>query len=180
MNLKLREIMLNDLEYYFELNHPDKSFHNFNGPYFKKQTEAELKKYIEKLKEKLLNWETNVLKSKKLIVNMDTDELIWEVNWYWKSEETLWMEIWIVIFNEDYWGKWIWFEAMNIWINELFKENKNIVRLWLSTWSWNKAMMALAMKLGFKKEAVYRKARIVNNEYFDSVSYWILREECEK
>jgi putative hydrolase of HD superfamily len=40
-------------------------------------------------------------------------------------------------------------------------------------------MMALAEKLGLKKEAVYRKARIVKGEYFDSVSYGILRDEWE-
>jgi putative hydrolase of HD superfamily len=38
-------------------------------------------------------------------------------------------------------------------------------------------MMRLAEKLGFIKEAVYRKARIVNNEYYDSISYGILKEE---
>ncbi len=38
-------------------------------------------------------------------------------------------------------------------------------------------MMALAEKLGFKKEAEYRKARIVDGQYYDSVSYGILREE---
>lgn len=40
-------------------------------------------------------------------------------------------------------------------------------------------MLGLAEKLGFKKEAVYRKARIVINEYFDSISYGILREEWD-
>ena len=30
-----------------------------------------------------------------------------------------------------------------------------------------------------KKEAEYRKARIVNGEYYDSVSYGILKEEWQ-
>lgn len=38
-------------------------------------------------------------------------------------------------------------------------------------------MMNLAEKLGLKKEAVYRKARIVDNKYYDSISYGILMEE---
>jgi putative hydrolase of HD superfamily len=47
----------------------------------------------------------------------------------------------------------------------------------MTTWSGNTRMMHLAEKLGFVKEAVYRKARIVNGIYYDSVSYGILREE---
>lgn len=41
-------------------------------------------------------------------------------------------------------------------------------------------MMNLAEKLGLKKEAVYRKARIVDKKYYDSISYGILKEEWEK
>lgn len=87
------------------------------------------------------------------------------------------MEIGIVIFNEEYWGKGIGSTALKIWINEIFSENPKLVRLGLSTWSGNKRMMKLAEKLKLKKEAVYRKARIVNEQYYDSVSYGILREE---
>lgn len=177
MNLKLREIQLKDLEEYSILNHPDRKFHNLNWPYFKRKSESELLEFIKEIKTRLLKWEWNVLEDRELIVDKNNGELIWEVNWYWKSEETLWMEIWIVIFNEDYWGKGIWYTAMKIWINELFQERKDIIRLWLTTWSWNKAMIWLTEKLGFKKEAVYRKARIVDEKYYDSVSYWILREE---
>jgi len=41
-------------------------------------------------------------------------------------------------------------------------------------------MIELAKKLGVQKEAEYRKARIVNGKYFDSISYGILREELER
>jgi len=40
-------------------------------------------------------------------------------------------------------------------------------------------MMNLAEKLGFVLEARYRKARIVEDQYYDSISYGILREEWE-
>ena len=39
--------------------------------------------------------------------------------------------------------------------------------------------MKLAEKLGMKKEAVYRKARIVDNKYYDSLSYGILRQRWD-
>ena len=41
-------------------------------------------------------------------------------------------------------------------------------------------MMKLAEKLGLKKEAIYRKARIVESEYYDSISYGVLKEEWDK
>lgn len=178
MKIYLRELELKDLKQYLYWNNPKMEFYNFNWPYFKRKTEEELIEYIDELEKRLINKENNVLENKKIIVD-ENDELIWEVNWYWKSEETLWMEVGIVIFNEEFWWKWIWFIALKQWINEIFEVNPKIIRLWLTTWSWNIWMMKLAEKLKFKKEAVYRKARIVDWKYYDSVSYWILREEWE-
>ncbi len=180
INLIIRELEMKDLNDYLYWNHPSREFHKFNGPYYGRKNEEELTKYIEEMKELLLKGEINVLKNKKIIVNKDTDEIIGQVNWYWKSEETLWMEVGIVIFNEDYWGKGIGYKALRMWIDDIFNEKPELVRLGLSTWSGNLRMMSLAEKLGLTKEAVYRKARIVNNEYYDAISYGILKEEWEK
>lgn len=59
----------------------------------------------------------------------------------------------------------------------MFKEKTEIVRIGITTWSGNSGMIRLAKKLGMKEEARYRKARIVNGKYFDSVSYGILKKE---
>ena len=53
----------------------------------------------------------------------------------------------------------------------------DIVRLDLRTWSGNTGMMRLAEKLGYKLEAVFRKARIVEGTYYDGLGYGVLREE---
>lgn len=177
MNIILRELEIKDLDDYLYWNHPSREFHKFNGPYYERSSEEELKVYIEELKELLLKGERNVLKNKEIIVNKDTDEIIGQVNWYWKSQETLWMEVGIVIFNENYWGKGIGYTALKMWINKIFDGNPKFIRIGLTTWSGNLRMMRLAEKLGLKKEAVYRKARIVDNQYYDSVSYGILKEE---
>jgi len=177
MELILRELKLIDLEDYQKWKHPDREFHRFNGPYYHHETESELAQLVAWYREKLISGEKNVLQNKKIIANQDTDEIIGEVNWYRKSQETLWMELGIVIFNEQYWGKWIGSRALRMWVNEKFLEHPELVRLGLTTWSGNTRMMALAEKLWLVKEAVYRKARVVNQEYFDSVSYGILREE---
>ncbi len=179
MEVKLRDIRLKDLDDLLYWTHPDREFHRFNGPYFPKETQEELEKSIEVLRGKLVAGDPNPYGNKKIIANKDTDEIIGSVNWYWKSAETLWMEVGIVIFNENYWGRGIGKIALEMWIDQLFTSHPDIVRLGLSTWSGNPRMMRLAEKLGLKREAVYRKARIVEGRYYDSVSYGILREEWE-
>ena len=82
-----------------------------------------------------------------------------------------------IIFNENYWGKGIGQLALALWVQKLLDKRPELIRIGLSTWSGNQRMMKLAEKLGFKQEAIYRKARIVDGAYYDSVSYGILREE---
>ena len=179
IDIVLRDLKIEDLEDYLYWNHPSREFHKFNGPYFTKDNEEELREYVDHLKEQFIKGENNIFSNRKIIANKDTDEIIGQVNWYWQSQETLWMEIGIAIFNEHYWGQGIGYNALTIWIDEVFEQNPKLVRIGLSTWSGNERMMRLSEKLGLKKEAVYRKARIVNNEYYDSVSYGILKEEWE-
>jgi len=180
INIVLRELELKDLEDYFYWNLPSREFHKFNGPYYRKRSEEELRKHIGELKLLLLEGEKNALKNKKIIANKDTDEIIGSVNWYWKSQETLWMEIGIVVFNDEYWGHGIGYKALRMWIDKVFAQNPKLIRIGLSTWSGNERMMKLAEKIGLKREAVYRKARIVDNQYYDSVSYGILKEEWQR
>lgn len=180
VNIILRELEIKDLEDYLFWSNLSHEYHHYNGPYYKQRDLEELRKYIEELRVLLLKGEKNVLENKKIIADKDTDKIVGLVNWYWKSQETLWMEIGIVIFNEEYWGEGIGYIALEMWIDEIFNLNPKLIRIGLSTWSGNERMMKLAEKIGLKKEAVYRKARIVSNQYFDSISYGILKEEWKE
>lgn len=171
--ITVKKLEKNDLPKYKYWLMPKHKYHEFNGPYFKKKTNKEVEKYIEYLKIKLFKEDFEI--NFKLIIF--DDKIIGELSWYWKSKETLWLEIGIIIFDEKYWGKGIGFLALKKWINILFKEKKDIIRIGLTTWSGNIGMIKLSEKLGLKKEAEYKKARIVNGVYYDSVSYGILREE---
>jgi len=177
--IKLRKIEISDLENYQYWKLPIHKYHSLNGPYFKKKTDKEVRNLIEDMRSKFGNTFNNPLSQKKLISN-DENHIIGEVSWYWRSEETLWIEIGIVIFDEQYWGKGIGYKAMKLWITELFDTKQEIVRLGFTTWSGNIGMIKLAKKLKMKKEAEYRKARIVNGKYYDSVSFGILKEEWSK
>ncbi|WP_074407898.1 MULTISPECIES: GNAT family N-acetyltransferase [Aquimarina] len=173
----LKRLEIEDLDNYEFWKHPKHSYHLLNGPYFKKATKTEIEKEMQTLKIKLQN-DKNILENLRIITN-ENNEMIGEVSWYWKSKETNWLEVGIVIFNEKFWIIGIGYTALKLWINEVFRIKDSIVRIGITTWSGNVGMIKLAKKLGMKEEARYKKARIVNEEYFDSVSYGILREEWE-
>lgn len=177
MSYYIRDIKIKDLDDYYTLNHPDREHHKFNGPYFAPLTEIELQERIKSIKAKLENNEARPFGNRKIIADIDNDKIVGFVNWNWKSEETLWLEVGIVIFNEDYWGKGIASTVLREWINQVFEEHPEIVRIGLSTWSGNIGMCKVAEKIGLHQEACYRNARIVDGKYYDSISYGILREE---
>lgn len=176
--ITLRPLTISDLEKYHHWQLPSHEYHALNGPYFTKKSEAEIQDFIHELKSNFENGTENPLPQKRLIADA-ANQIIGEVSWSWRSKETLWKEIGIVIFDKNYWSKGIGYQALQMWITELFETHQAIVRLGLTTWSGNIGMIKLAEKLNMKQEAVYRKARIVRGEYYDSVSYGILREEWE-
>ncbi|TVQ24366.1 MAG: N-acetyltransferase [Spirochaetaceae bacterium] len=174
--IRLRDIREADLEAYRDCLHPDRAYHFLNGPYYPGPDTDIITTIIDRCRAKLTDGESPVLKNKLLIVN-DAEELLGEVSWFWKSEETNWMEIGIVVFDEGNWGKGIGYAALTRWISLLFAEHPELVRIGLSTWSGNAGMIGLARKLGMVEEARYVNARIVNGEYFDSVSYGIQKAD---
>ena len=177
IEINLREILITDLDNYYYWNLPEREFHKRNAPYFEKMTELELRNHVAKIRTELFKGNLESFTNKKIISNAKTNELIGEVSWYWKSQETKWLEIGIVIFNEKYWNKGIGKKALTKWINNIFDANLDLVRIGFTTWSGNIGMVKLGESLKFRKEAEYKKARIVNGKYFDSISYGILREE---
>lgn len=177
MEIIIRDIKLEDMEDYLHMNHPSRKFHEFNGPYFKRTTEEELIENVRVIKNKIKDGVENPFGQKKIIADKHTDKIIGVVNWYWKSQETAWLEVGLAIFNEDYWGKGIGTIALKQWIDMVFNQRPDIIRIGLTTWSGNKRMMALAEKLGLNLEACYKSARIVKDEYYDSISYGILKKD---
>ena len=173
--ISIRAINLNDLAAYDHWCQPMHAYHTFDEPYNPKKSAEEISIYIGELRQGLQNGEA-VLAQRKMIVDPN-NSLLGEVSYTWKSIETNWMEIGIVIFDESYWGRGLGSQALRLWITELFKEHTDIVRIGLSTWSGNAGMIKLAANLGMRQEACYQNARIVNGQHYDSVSYGLLREE---
>ncbi|WP_233340825.1 GNAT family N-acetyltransferase [Streptococcus sp. 121] len=96
---------------------------------------------------------------------------------YWEDEKTRWLEIGIVIYDENYWGKGFGTQALREWISDTFDTFDMIEHIGLTTWSGNERMMKSSEKLGLKQEARIRKVRYWQGVYYDSVKYGVLREE---
>lgn len=175
--IKLRDWIEEDLAKYEFWYRGKKKWMEFDAPYYQKPSVKEIQAKITEIQKKIKtsSWENP--RKRLVISSRNNDKLIGTVSWYWQSKETYWKSIGIVIYDDQHWGKGVGFEALQLWINYLFKIDSKLVRLDLRTWSGNQRMMELAKKLGFKEEARFRKARIINGEYFDSIGMGILREE---
>jgi len=173
----LRDWVIADLTDYTYWNTGHHEWMDFNGPYYPNLTTEELDKQVALYNDKIIkdNWPNP--RRTLVIANKSDNAFIGTVNWYWQSKETNWMSIGIAICDDKQWSKGIGYQALKIWIDYLFKSDLKLVRLDLRTWSGNLGMIKLGEKLGFKMEARFRNARIVNGQYYDSIGMGILKDE---
>ncbi len=176
----LRDWLVKDLDEYAFWNTGKRKWMDYDAPYYSKPSAQETQRRVEEYERKISHNDWPIPRKQLVIASKNTDELIGTVSWYWQSEETNWKSIGIALYDEHHWGKGLGYEALYLWVTYLFRECKEIVRLDLRTWSGNKGMMRLAEKLGFREEARFRKARIVDGCYYDSIGMGILREEWEQ
>jgi len=175
--ISLRDWQLSDLPHYTHWLQPGHKWQFFDGPYYPKPKSENIPNIISDLKRSMPHDATVIPRRRLVIANLKNDEFIGLVSWYWQSRETNWLSVGIAIHDEAQWGQGFGYEALGLWCSYLFQTMPTIVRLDLRTWSGNNGMMHLAQKLGFREEARFRSARIVDGEYFDGLGYGILREE---
>lgn len=159
---------------------PGHEWHNFDGPYYPSATPEEVEQMIARRRDAILNNSFPTPRRSMAVVDQESDTLIGMVSWYWQGEETNWLCIGICIYDPAFWGNGRGYEALGLWTDYMLGANPTLVRIGLATWSGNVRMLRLAEKLGFKQEACFRKARIVNGQYYDGMAYGTLREEWEK
>ncbi len=175
----LRDWQVQDLDSYAYWQMPDREWQAFDGPYYPRIKVDKIPDMIQKLREKIEADKWERVRKRLPIISPSENRLIGTVSWYWVSQETEWLAVGIGIYEPDEWGRGIGYEALGLWCDYLWAFLPEIVRLDVRTWSGNKGMMRLAEKLGFKEEARFRKARIVNGNYYDGMGYGILREEWQ-
>jgi len=177
--IKLRDIKTDDLELFRKWQIGDQQWKQLDGPYYKKNTEEEVDEFLELIKQNIESGKWPNPRKRLIIADLETDKFIGDVSWYWQSVETNWISHGIVLYDPQNWKTGIGYEAFGIWSQYLFDAMTRIARLDLRTWSGNHGMIALARKLGFTLEAQFRKARIVDGKYYDSIGFGILREEWQ-
>ncbi len=85
-------------------------------------------------------------------------------------------ELAILIGDKTYWGKGVGFEAAQLIITHGFN-NINLNSIKCGTFSNNKGMQSLALKLGMKKAGTLRQAAFKESNYLDIIQYDILLTE---
>ena len=178
-SLCLRDWRLHDLEAFRRWSIGHYKWKDMNGPYYPSSTPEEIEQAVEVYVRNIEAGKWPRPRRMLVIAEKESDALLGTVSRYWQSEETNWLSIGLVIYDDANWGKGIGKEALSLWIGYLFDAMPELVRLDMRTWSGNVGMMKLAEKLGFKEEARFRMARIVKGEYFDGMGYGLLRKEWE-
>ena len=177
--IKLRGWHLEDLEVFKHWQKPGHQWQELDGPYYRSDKDQS-EELTEALRHKIVQNDFASPPMRLVIADISNNQLIGTVSSYWESVETYWLCIGITIFEPKNWGQGVGQEALGLWIEFLFKNRPELVRLDMRTWSGNQGLMRLAEKLGFKQEACFRMARVVDGRYFDGLGYGILRSEWEK
>lgn len=113
-----------------------------------------------------------------VVARPDDDRFLGLVSWHWKSRETDWRRIGIVLHDPASRSGGIGTEAVALWTTYHFAST-DIVRLDYSTWCGNARMCGVGQKLGWTEEGRFRQARTVNGNRYDSVVYGVLRSGWE-
>lgn len=94
------------------------------------------------------------------IVARDDGQMLGQVTWQADpGDEAATRGLSIVIYNPDFWGYGLGYEALGLWIDYLFGADATLTRLELRTWNSNQGMVRLAQKLGFEEVTPMRRRR---------------------
>jgi RimJ/RimL family protein N-acetyltransferase len=177
--IMLRDFVMDDLDAIHYWLQPGHRWQELDGPYYPNPTAAEIEATLNRIRKSIQHNGWPSPRQRQAIADKTTGKIIGQVSRYWISEETHWPAIGIGIFDPAHWRQGKGYEALGLWSEYLFRNEPKFVRLDLRTWSGNTGMMKLALKVGYKEEARFRMARIVNGEYYDGLGYGILRSEWE-
>ncbi|MGX6979573.1 GNAT family N-acetyltransferase [Vagococcus elongatus] len=118
------------------------------------------------------------VESPKTYLVLYQNQIIGAVSWEWEDGELKkWLEFGVVIFVHEYWNQGLGTEICRMWIHHIFSTQTELLKIGFTTWSGNYRMVKIGKKLNMMLEANIRKVRYYEGEYFDSISFGLLREE---
>lgn len=173
MPVIIRAMRADEVEPFWHLafSNPAAEWTKWNGPYFHDQlpTRAEFMATADR------EWVHQPLRQ---VIDVD-GAIVGAVTAYYEDGALQrWLELGIVIYQADQWGRHIGREALSQWLTRLFAMTM-LPHLGFTTWSGNTRMMRLGAGLGMRQEARIRQVRYWQGHYYDSVKYGILREEWQ-
>ncbi|MEM7167318.1 MAG: GNAT family protein [Planctomycetota bacterium] len=166
-----------DVPVYRKHMQPGAPWQLLDGPDYPRPTGPAAEQHIEQITAKIAKAQWPTPRMVFAVADAERQRFLGKVSRYWQSEETAWLSLGVVIYDNEQWGKGFGYEALGLWSEYIFTEMPQLVRLDLRTWSGNPGMMRLAEKLGYVQEARFRDARIVAGKHYDGLGYGILRSE---
>ncbi|USG99530.1 GNAT family N-acetyltransferase [Thermococcus argininiproducens] len=133
--------------------------------------EGEIRKHFF---EKFIN-DRKTPKSSAIIATKEDRPIGWVIRYTENEFYSVWW-VGIDICEDAYLGKGYGSEALKLWVDYLFS-NSDIHKIALGTYSFNKRMIKVAEKLGFKLEGVEREVIWWNGEWADRLMFGMLRDE---
>jgi len=141
------------------------------------RTEIEIERtrarFLERLAKAELPWPRG-----RVVIAAKSGAPLGTVSRYADREPDVWYAG-IAICEDDYLGKEYGTEALQLWVDHLFR-NSDVHRIGLDTWSFNPRMIRVATKLGFVFEGAQREMRQWQGEWLDAVHFGMLRREWQK
>lgn len=173
----LRDWCVDDLPAYREWQAPGHAWQALDGPYYPRRSAEETERTISMIEGRIRTDDWPEPRVVAVVADARTNTLVGRVSRYWQSEESDWLSLGVGIFDPDRWGEGLGTEALGLWSDAILDAMPVLARLDLRTWSGNRGMMRVAEKLGYRLEATFRRARVVDGEYYDGLGYGVLREE---
>jgi RimJ/RimL family protein N-acetyltransferase len=171
--VSLRRRTLDDIPLFLKLNQMNGEAKKYDAPWEKHETDEEFTIRVTKSIEK----EAGGKISMAVIIDQD-QRPIGTVNSYRDKGNPDHMYVGISIYEDSLISKGLGTEALKLWIDYLFK-TQNLHHIGLETWSFNKRMIRVVEKIGFKNEGCERELRKWNNEWLDKLHFGLLREEWQ-
>lgn len=168
--IELRPFVESDLPRLWELLYKEESpeWKQWDAPYYKHEAITY---------ERFLFMQYDYLSQPSRYAITINGELIGMVSYYFEDEMKKWLEVGIVLYMGENWGRGIGTRVLNMWIDHVFRTQPQIARVGLTTWSGNARMMRVAEKLGMTLEGRMRSVRFHNGQYYDSIRMGVLRKE---
>ena len=155
---------------------PGHRWQRLDAPYLPRPDAAGRRAVVEQLHDRVRGADLPTPRQGLVVASADDQRFLGEVGWYWESEATDWRRMGLALYDPALWDRGFGSRALRLWTTYLFASTA-VRRLDFATWSGNAGMLGIGRRLGFREEARFRQARVVDGQPYDSVVMGMLRGE---